>query len=449
MIQADRASCPGGRKVVLRRDRALGANPLTAFLFAVFLVWAGGCGADRGSSRDAAQGAWTGTERDSAGIRIVSNPSTGIWTDATQWTVETDLSIGMVDGPSEYLFGRVVDVDAASDGRIYVLDQQAAEVRVFDPEGSYLYSFGRAGQGPGELSDANPLGAVAALMTPNGVVVVPDFGNRRVNRFAADGEFIGSFPVRLEEGVPVTSSILPSGHYVVHHVSAGWNGLLRFGLGGEVLDTILEFDLQPSPWGMTTPTPQGRREVLAHSPLWAIMFDGRLVAGRSDHGRIEVRDSTGRLELVVEKQSEDAALSPQEQERFLNRLLDLWAQMFRARGDSEERIRSQLRQSRDIYILPERRPALTGFTGGPEGTIWVRGALPIDSMTAHIFQPRWPLREFWSPNWEVFSWAGRFLGEVVLPPRFTLFKIRGSHIYGMERDELGVQRVVRLRIRIR
>lgn len=410
------------------------------------------CELGRGTSGTAARDAWTGTERDSAGVRIVSNPSTGIWTEYTRWIVERDLSIGMVDGPPEYEFGRVQDVAVGKNGSIYVLDQQAAQIRVFDSEGSHLFSFGRAGRGPGELSSSNPMGARAVLMTRAGELLVPDFDNQRVTRFSANGEVIGSFPVRLGDGVPVASSIFPSGDYVVHRVrrsAPSWNGLLRIDQDGTVLDTILEFDLHPSPWGISTQTSQGRREALSHSPLWEVMPDGRLISGTSEQYLMEVRGLDGRLEMVVEKQQETPTLSREEQERFLDRLLELWAEAFRVRGDPEERIQSQLRQGRDIYILPERLPAFTGFAGGPEGTIWVRGVLPIDSMTAHILQPRPPLREFWSSRWEVFSRTGRFLGEVILPTRFTLFKIRDPYIYGMERDELGVERVVRLRIRVR
>jgi hypothetical protein len=70
-------------------------------------------------------------------------------------------------------------------------------------------------------------------------------------------------------------------------------------------------------------------------------------------------------------------------------------------------------------------------------------------MTAAVLDGfRRPLQEFWAPTWDVFSEDGRLLGEVAMPARFTLHKIRGSRIYGVERDELGVQRVARLRIRM-
>lgn len=195
---------------------------------------------------------WTGIERDSAGIRLIHNPSHGIWTETTNWTVAKDLSIGTVDGAPEYLFGRVVDVDVDRHGNIYVLDQQAAEVRVFNPNGAYLYAFGGRGEGPGEFSDANPLGVQAVQTTPTGEIYVLDRGNGRVSRFSATGEFIDSSSLGVQEGEPIASSIFPNSDYVIHRVRRStprWNGLIRIDHGGEVVDTILEFPFQPDPWG--------------------------------------------------------------------------------------------------------------------------------------------------------------------------------------------------------
>ena len=53
------------------------------------------------------------------------------------------------------LFGSIRGVEAAGDGTIYVLDQQAAEVRVFDSGGEYVRTIVRRGEGSGEIADAN------------------------------------------------------------------------------------------------------------------------------------------------------------------------------------------------------------------------------------------------------------------------------------------------------
>ena len=51
------------------------------------------------------------------------------------------------------MFGRVAQVVQDRWGRIFVLDRGNAEVRVFSPEGQYLFTIGKAGEGPGEFID--------------------------------------------------------------------------------------------------------------------------------------------------------------------------------------------------------------------------------------------------------------------------------------------------------
>ncbi len=66
-----------------------------------------------------------------------------------------DLQFGSAEGDDpNFTFG-AIRVQAASDGTIYVLDQQAAEVRVFDSDGRYLRTIVRRGEGPGEIGAAN------------------------------------------------------------------------------------------------------------------------------------------------------------------------------------------------------------------------------------------------------------------------------------------------------
>ena len=91
----------------------------------------------------------TGLVRDSAGIEIVES-ATPTWT-GEGWTVsaEPSLSIGRTDGDERYLFGYVRGALALRDGRIAVLDQYGAMVRVYTPEGEHIEDWGGEGEGPG------------------------------------------------------------------------------------------------------------------------------------------------------------------------------------------------------------------------------------------------------------------------------------------------------------
>ncbi len=82
------------------------------------------------------------------------------------------VSIGVLDGPIEYTFGRIEDVLMDSEDRIYVLDSHFKNVRIFSAAGKILGSFGGNGQGPGEFR--RPM----TLALDDGRVFVGDLGYR-------------------------------------------------------------------------------------------------------------------------------------------------------------------------------------------------------------------------------------------------------------------------------
>ena len=94
----------------------------------------------------------TFTVQDSAGIEIVESV-TPVW-NGDGWRIANTPSvvIGRVSGDERYLFGRVNGAVLLRDGRIAVLDGQAARIRVYSPEGDHIEDWGGRGEGPGEFS---------------------------------------------------------------------------------------------------------------------------------------------------------------------------------------------------------------------------------------------------------------------------------------------------------
>lgn len=89
---------------------------------------------------------------DSAGIQIVESAAPA-WGEGG-WTVSDSPSvvIGRREGDDRYLFGEVGGALMLRDGRIAVLDMQAALIRVYSSEGEHIEDWGGQGEGPGEFS---------------------------------------------------------------------------------------------------------------------------------------------------------------------------------------------------------------------------------------------------------------------------------------------------------
>ena len=81
---------------------------------------------------------------------------------ATDTFVAAPLStIGAVDGAPE-LFGRIVGVAADGDRTVYVADGIGDLVRAYAPDGRYLGTVGREGDGPGEFRYLRGIGVASS-----------------------------------------------------------------------------------------------------------------------------------------------------------------------------------------------------------------------------------------------------------------------------------------------
>ncbi|MFO7609880.1 MAG: hypothetical protein R6X35_11920 [Candidatus Krumholzibacteriia bacterium] len=77
-------------------------------------------------------------------------------------TLVREWSLGGEDD-EENFFGIVGEVFADDAGNVYLVDNQLAEVQVFDPRGAWLRTLGRRGDGPGEVRNLR-----TALLMPDG-----------------------------------------------------------------------------------------------------------------------------------------------------------------------------------------------------------------------------------------------------------------------------------------
>ena len=142
------------------------------------------------------------------GVRIVHNEKGGLWGQAPKVGLELVRKIGDIDTEDENVaFNYPSDVAMDKAGAIYVLDAANARIQKFGPDGKFLATIGRKGQGPGEFIFPD-----AIDLDKDGNLVVADSAQNRIHVIIGGGRDARSIVVKEElvrEARP-----LDSGEYV-------------------------------------------------------------------------------------------------------------------------------------------------------------------------------------------------------------------------------------------
>lgn len=322
------------------------------------------------------------------------------------WPATEELAVGGDESRPETLFGNVADLAVDEAGRIHVLDQYAREVRIFGPDGVFLGTLGGPGEGPGELSRF-----AASLVLRGDTLLVGDWARRGVHFYRALERVV------TEEG--------------------RWSGrdlLLRVGGAWDRPDTLFAFTYEETDLG-------GPGEVLAailvNSPMWTPLEGGGFAWTTLAATRLRIHGPHGGLERIV---AHDAwrRRAPTAGERTAMREL-LGDKMVMMGGE-----RAALEQVQ--VVQPEALPAVTSLAAGSDGRLWVqRMGDAADAHPMALNTPDPPVG--WGGGTrDVLDREGRYLATVHLPDRFRLMRIVGDAVYGVRRDQMGAETVVRIRV---
>ena len=369
----------------------------------------------------AAEAGWRGSvETLPNGVERVHNPAVGMWGDDDGWSIVEEMRLGSIDSDGPEMFGEVRGLQLDALGRIYVLDGQAKEVRVFDAEGKHVRSFGRQGGGPGELEDP-----AALLWGPDDNLWVVDQRNARFSVFDTAGTYLTSHPR------PGGLAILPwPGGFDrqgrLHDLAISMKpgsppitGLTRFSSQLEPEDTFARppyaeqtFELRMGNNIMMVGVPFAPRQV------WELGPDGDVWLGVSDQYRLHRVNYDGDTLRIVEREFEPVEVTEADREEGMERL-----QRFIDRGGVVDETR-----------IPATKPAFRDLTVDDRGNLWVRPTAQAGEED-HLF--------------DLFDPEGRYLGQIRSPfpvaPSAPLL-VRGDTILAVTEDELGVGYVVRARI---
>jgi hypothetical protein len=366
--------------------------------------------------------------RDSSGVRIVENQAPA-WASGASWYLEDTptVAIGVAEGPEPYQLFRVFGAARLTDHRIVVGNAGSFELRLFDADGHFLGSAGRAGDGPGEFHIPYLL-----VRTPGDTLLVFDFSPQRITVYDGNLSLLGTRAPR-GTGNPTFAAIfgrLSSGMMV--GVGSGSDepaeqgsayrpaAYLRYSPDGDLLDTIA---MAPG-WDTyrVEVTVRGQRGFSPQTPPFGrvaqyTLYSDQILVGNGDTYEIQVFAEDGELRTLIRLDREPIAVTPEHVASYRKvRLAQLGSSRFTPAWE---------RAFADMPVA-STLPAFDSLLADAEGNLWVR-EYQIDGHGAR--------------QWDVFDPGGRWLGTTTTPSGLHVFEIGSDYILGVSKDELGVERV--------
>jgi hypothetical protein len=341
---------------------------------------------------------WKGKVVVKDGVRHVVNSGAAMEPARVVGTSE----IWRVGGEGEALFGRISDVVRDAKGSTYLLDDQLERIHVIGPNGDYVGTVGRSGEGPGEfrrvsglalLDDTTlcvaqvvPARAVLLTVRGRGLGTHPlssDLGMAYLNGCTSVG---GRLALQVDQGVPQENSVVLTTTFV--SIDERGNVATTHWARSQKVDFAnMAFD-----------------EKTDASPVWAFGHDGRFyVTDEWDAYAVRVMDPEGKAEHVIEREYRHRPRASRELQSV---------EAMKERGDMPPDTKTS-ETSRDVSRLVPRS----------NGHLWVlssRGEMDVPPGTVATF--------------DEFDPSGRYVREVTVSGPFKA----GQDVFLMTGDFLFI-----------
>ena len=369
-------------------------------------------------------------------------------------TTEDIYTVGASAGEEWETFGRVGAVGFNAAGELSVFDAQSYRVIVVDTNGGHLRTFGRQGEGPGELQ-----APLAFTVLRDGRAVIFDFGRPGAFEvYDREGVLETSVTVDIMQGVP-GSLLLPlrdgrlvsAGGPRFSFPSSGDESpaeedhrrdIHAFSLDGDATEVLYKaWNLPPTETDVTVENEQGRTEMTfnrmrAFEPglHLAVHADGHLAVADSTAYEVKLIDADGNVTGTLGRPISPVAVTEAIKEATrANRIEGLsvsseFGLLGQQMSSAEAaQFRETLAKQVENMLFADEIPVIAGMAVDWEGRIWIA---------------RSPVEVGGDPLTDVLTADGDYLGTLpagglAIPDAFGP---DGLMAY-IEADEMGVQRV--------
>lgn len=419
---------------------------------AAFLVLAtvlAGCGTDDAAPRaEATIDTIDGVER----LTYPSTPAGDLG-----WAVDTVGVLGDAFASDAYQFDNVSPggLGADDDGSLYILDRQGDRVLKYGPDGRHLATYGRQGEGPGELSQP-----ISLAIGPADTIWVTDFSNGRITGFPQDGGAPRTVPFPDDAGVPGQRlAVVEDGFITMFRPLFNFRrsgGSWSMSRGGDESDDrgppllpVLRLtpSLEPADSLWTTPEPPMDMVQLESADRlmvtmmsrefypefqWSAFSDGGIVVSDSAAYVLHILDAEGNRVRTLERGPAPRPVTEADRELARERVREENESSIRIGGAGpDDEIQQRLLEQRlEKMTFDDLVPRVVSLRVDPADRIWVGVSEATPDEVERI---------------DIYDRNGTLLGELRGFPVPDVF-LGPDRIGVLRRDELDVQQVVIMRV---
>jgi hypothetical protein len=337
------------------------------------------------------------------GIQVVYNPINPSPLPGTpkQIMITEELCIGDEEGLEDYVFSQIRSVEVDDEENIYVADSKEACVKVFDKSGKHIRTFGKKGQGPGEIQFPLRMHIFGGKE-----ILIYDNRNRRFSFFSLDGEFlreISTAKYNFERTIPDSKGNIVT---VLLYRSDKWvYEIKKFDRNLNPIVAIQTIEEEIAPYVIKLITPNFNARLMADDNIvWGYPLDFKY--------EIVVFGPGGQTIRKIIKEYDPVMITEEEKKQMIK------AQF----GDRELPPEYKLEFPNSYYPYYY-------FVCGDEGRIYVR---TYERDTEGNFR------------YDVFSPEGRYIAKFYFPELDLLYVAKKNKIYSMIwEDDRGIAVVKR------